>query len=854
MRMNQNTYLYSTIEKQNIILEKISHGLKLEQVLETIIFSVEELIDGVICSVFQYDHKDKSLSNGVGPNLPTEYLESINGVKIGPNAGSCGTAAFFGETVIVSDISVDPLWEGYRDLSLSLGLRACWSKPIFSSEKKLLGTFALYYHQPQKPSDHDLDILEKFTYLAGIAIERQRIEEKHQKYELMAENITDLLLIVDPFCVIKYASPSYKTILGYDPLELEGTNGFQYISPEDLEYLQKRFGKFAKTKETDIKEINLIHKNGDIIPFEVTGIPVEGEKNKVENIVMIARDIRERKKIEQALKESEERYRLLVDHSPEAILVHFGNEIVYTNQSGANMIGIDNPAKIIGEPIDRFLHPDYHPVIQERLRRLYTGEAESIEPIEIKIIKSNGEIIDVEVNSQIIKFNGQIGIQSIGRDITDRKKAESKIKFMAYHDNLTQLPNRVSFNQLLQKHFEIAKQENKNIGILFLDVDNFKDINDSIGHSSADYVLKMIAERVRNCLPSQAVLARISGDEFSILMPTINNSAEIEDIANNILDVFTYDFPLEERTIRVTVSIGMSMYPVGGNNPDELMISADLAMYIAKEKGKNTYQVFTNEIKRKFVKRRKLLEDLKYALIQNQFVIHYQPILNVDKNKINSVEALIRWNHPVLGLISPGEFIPLIEENNLIIPIGEWVLRNACQQVKQWQKQGFRGLGLRVNLSVKQFEQENFVDRVTGILHETEINPEFLELEITETILMHDSDRTIRILNQLKTLNVKIALDDFGKGFSSLSYLTHFPFDGLKIDRSFIRKMLIDEKSAAIVKVVMDLAHQLNLKVVAEGVETEEQLGFLVKNRCEEVQGFLINKPLSVQQFEDEYL
>jgi diguanylate cyclase len=367
-------------------------------------------------------------------------------------------------------------------------------------------------------------------------------------------------------------------------------------------------------------------------------------------------------------------------------------------------------------------------------------------------------------------------------------------------------------------------------------------------------VLNMVSERVCDSLPTKALIARISGDEFSILLPNVKDILEVEDIAKNILEVFKHDYFIEGRRLKITVSIGISMYPVSGQDPEELIKNADLAMYIAKERGKNTYQVFTDEIKKKFVKRRKLDEDLKYAIKDNQFDIYYQPIINVEKNTVSSVEALLRWNHPEKGLITPGEFIPLVEENGLIIPIGEWIFRNACLQVKQWHREGLSGLALKVNLSVRQFEQENFVEMIASILHDTGINPELFELEITESMLMGNTDHTLKIFNKLKALNVKIALDDFGKGFSSLSYLTQFPFDVLKIDRSFIQKMLIDDKSAAIVKTVIHLGHQLNLKVVAEGVETEDQLKFLINNQCEEVQGFLFNKPLSVQEFEVEYL
>ncbi len=600
-------------------------------------------------------------------------------------------------------------------------------------------------------------------------------------------------------------------------------------------------------KKNDSNSLLAVEKQNQILEKISQGIQLIQEPKDREL------DLCERKAIEEALKESEERYRSLVDLSPDAILVQIDGKIAYTNKSGMKIIGIDLN-DLIGEPIFKFIHPDYRPIIAERLKLLYKGEVENVAPVEIKLLKPNGDIIDIEVNSRLIKYEGKIGVQTIGRDITERKKAEAKIKFIAYHDHLTKLPNRLYFQQLLHEQFDLAKQTNEKMAILFLDIDNFKEVNDSLGHTLADQLLKQVGNRVKFSLPSAAIMARVSGDEFSILLPNIKDVIEVEDIAKNILAACNDHFSLENCWGKVTLSIGISLYPACGQDPEELIKNADLAMNIAKKKGKNTYQVFTNEIKETFERRRKLSEDLKYALSEKQFVIYYQPIINVEKNTINSVEALLRWNHPEEGLISPGEFIPLIEENGLIIPIGEWVLKNACSQVKQWHQEGLSELALKVNLSVRQFEQENFVEMIASILTDLQFQPESLELEITESLLMRNTEYTSEILNKLKALHVKISLDDFGKGFSSLSYLTEFPFDVLKIDRSFTQKMLIDNKSAAVVKTVINLAHQLNLTVVAEGVETEEQFKFLVENQCEEVQGFLFNKPLPVEEFELIYL
>lgn len=854
MKSVEHDYLLQSLIKQNEVLEKISQGEDLIHVLETIILSIEDIFSDVMCSVLFWDDKQKILKNAIGPSLPQEYLASLNnGVKIGPNEGSCGTAAFFGETVIVTDISLDRLWSKYRDLPLSFGLRSCWSKPIHSPERKLLGTFAFYYSKPHQPSMSEIDVFERFTYLAGIAMERQKVEQKREKYELMAENITELLLILDPKGYITYASPSFKTTLGYDPDELLGKYSFDYLPLNNVKFLSEEFGKIVKEKADDFKIINIMNRDGKYVPIEVTGVPVLEKSGEVKNIVMVGRDIQERKIIEKALKESEERYRLLVDSSPDAILVHDNGEIVYTNKSGATLIGIDKPSTIFGNSIYSYIDPKDHPIIINRLKQYYCGEAEMLDPVEVKVIKCNGESVNIEITSRVVIYEGRTCVQSIARNITDRKKNEEKIKFLAYHDHLTKLPNRFYFNELIQKQLDNMKQVKHKMAILCFDLDNFKQLNESLGHSMADNVLKTVSEKIRKCIPIDAVIARVSGDEFSILLPNIENIEQVEFISKTILATCNDEVSIEGRSIKTPVSIGVSVYPSHGKDREELVRKANLALDTAKQKGKNNFQLYTEEIKNKFVRKRKLAEDLKYAIENHQFFICYQPIINTMKNKVCSVEALLRWKHPFEGMISPGEFIPISEDNGTIVPIGEWVLRSACFQVKQWQQRGFYDLVLKVNLSVRQFEQENFVEMIANVLKDTSYNPQLLELEITESILMQNTEQTIEILNKLKKLGVKISLDDFGKGFSSLSYLTDFSFDVLKIDRSFIQKVLIDEKSAAIVNTVINLAHQLNLRVVAEGVETEEQFKFLVNNQCEEVQGFFFSHPLPVEDFERLY-
>lgn len=426
-------------------------------------------------------------------------------------------------------------------------------------------------------------------------------------------------------------------------------------------------------------------------------------------------------------------------------------------------------------------------------------------------------------------------------------KAEELMDFIASYDALTGLPNRHLFDQILTEQIGEAKQTGKPLAVMLLALGRFKIINDTIGHEMGDLLLQEVAARLSACLSEGDVLSRQGGDEFVLLLDG-RKREEAKKMAEQILSLLAKPFRLTEYEAYISVSIGISFYPIDGETADELIKNADAAMLHAKRLGSNNYQFYVREQNQKTQGVLQMEVDLHKALERGEFVLHYQPQVSLLSGKVTGVEALIRWNHPQKGYISPSEFIPLAEETGLIIPIGEWVLRTACRQNKAWQDAGFPLMVMSVNISARQFLQSDLVGVVKEVLEETGLAPQYLELEITESTTM-DVNRAISILHELKKLGVRIGIDDFGTGYSSLNYLKRFPIDKLKIDQSFIRDSIRDSNDATIVKTIIDLAHHLKMIVNAEGVESQDHLSFLREHLCDEVQGFLLSQPLPAQEF-----
>ncbi|MDQ0319510.1 diguanylate cyclase (GGDEF)-like protein/PAS domain S-box-containing protein [Pararhizobium capsulatum DSM 1112] len=582
------------------LLEKIAKSVSLQEFFNELLGLIESHLQGVVGSVLMLSEDGRQLLTGAAPGLDPAYSAAIHGIEIGPKVGSCGTAAWRGEPVFVADILSDPLWEDYTELVRPFGYRSCWSMPIRSYNGQVLGTFALYSPAPGVPSEEQRELISMAAHLTGIAIERQKTEER--------------------------------------------------------------------------------------------------------------------------------------------------------------------------------------------------------------------------------------------------------IHFMAHHDALTGLPNRMLFDERVALALENARRANQWVALAFLDLDNFKLINDSLGHKAGDELLRIVARRMLSCVRKSDMIVRVGGDEFIILLtdlPAENGIVvpRLEDIRREIAAPLT----IAGRSLQVSCSMGVVAFPEHGTTAEELLANADAAMYRAKELGRNNLQIFNAQMAATAHEKLRRYEELREAVAREEFVLHYQPQMNLRSGKIFAAESLLRWQHPERGIVAPGEFIPLAEETGLIVDIGDWALNAACHQNKAWQDAGLPPIVISVNVSARQFRERDWVSRVATALAESGLEARYLELELTESLIMQDVPQAVATMHALEALGIQLAIDDFGTGYSSLSALKRFPVKRLKIDRSFVMDIPFDEDDKAITSAIISLAQELGMEVIAEGVETEAQLEFLRDNGCNEIQGYFFSRPVPAE-------
>jgi diguanylate cyclase (GGDEF)-like protein/PAS domain S-box-containing protein len=630
-------------------------------------------------------------------------------------------------------------------------------------------------------------------------------------------------------------------MLGYDSVDDLLTRNMRsdvYAEPEHRDDLIRRYGH-SRDKAVS-HEVLWKRKDGSLIWVSLNAHTVHSSHG-VAYFEGFVYDVTERRIAEETLRTQS----AAITSSMDGIgILDDRLDFTYSNDALAKLFGHIEPSSIVGTNLCDLYEPPEQvrfvtsilPIVQQRGR--WRGEATGM--------RSDGSTFPQEISLTAIDGGGLVAVV---RDITERTYAEEQIKHLAYHDALTGLPNRLLFKDRVTVALSHAQRNNSRLAVLFLDLDRFKVINDSLGHNIGDQLLQEVSTRVQTCLRDSDTVARLGGDEFTILLPNLIHSDDAAPVAQKILDAIRAPFHIEERELFTSTSIGISLYPEDASDAETLIKNADTAMYQAKELGRDNYQLFNAYVNARALQRIALEHGLRRALNNEEFDVFFQPIVDLRTGVVTGMEALLRWNHPELGSIPPSTFIPLAESAGIMMPIGAWALRQACMRAREWQKAGFNNLSLAVNLSVTQLQSVDLVQAVRATLDETGLPPEQLELEITESTAMQSPEISVRVLSELKKLGIRISLDDFGTGHSSLAYLKRLPIDTVKIDQSFVRDIDADPNSSAIVTAIIAMAHSLKLKVIAEGVELEEQAIFLRRYGCDMMQGFLFTKPVPAEEF-----
>ena len=635
-------------------------------------------------------------------------------------------------------------------------------------------------------------------------------------------------------------------ITGYSEEELLTHNRPSITYPDDIpNELDSMQQLLAGDVPSSTKEIRYARKDGLPLWVNLTWSLTRTSTGEPDYFIEVIEDITERK-------EATERLRLfarIFDTINEGVAVtDASNNIMLVNPAFSTITGYSATEAIGKNP--RILHSGlmdkmFYDKMWQSIKK--TGRWQG----EITDRRKNGETYVEWLSISTMKdergeFSHHIAVVS---DISERKAAEERMVYIAQHDFLTGLPNRMMLHDRLTQAIAHAEREQRKVAVMFLDLDRFKAINDTLGHLVGDKLLQLVAGRISSVARTSDTVSRLGGDEFAIMLPYIENTDDIAMIALKLLASIAGPYVVDGNEIEVTTSIGISVFPEDGIDSESLIAHADAAMYQAKGNGRNNYQFFTREMNRRTLERILIKNKLSHALERNELFLLYQPQVDLQSGLIIGAEALVRWDNPQYGKVLPAQFIPIAEENGLIPPIGEWVLREACRQNQEWRKLGLTKITMAVNLSSVQFRQKNLGEIIKAILHESGLAPSGLELEITEGVVMQDAEAAILLLEDMKAMGLKLSVDDFGTGYSSLSYLKRFPIDKFKIDQSFVCDLTTDTDDAVIVSTIISMAHSLKLKVIAEGVETAEQLAFLKQQGCDEIQGYYFSQPVSAEEF-----
>lgn len=839
---------------QNRILQQINQGIELPKLLDELARQIETLHPGMFCSVLLLEKEGMHLKHIAAPSLPDAYNDAIDGIAIGDCAGSCGTAAFRNERIIVEDIQQHPFWESFRDLAKIADVQSCWSQPIQNNRGEVLGTFAIYHKQPAHPSDAEITLIENYASLAQLAIEHSLAEtaliesEERLRFVLEGSELGFWDWKIDTNKVER--DPVWADMLGYSHEEVKHTTQqwTDFIYLYDREKAWQSIQDVLEGRSSIHKiQYRMIHKSGSLRwILDQAKIVQRGQDGRPIRMSGTLADITERKAAEDEL-----RIAATAFESQEGIIVTDSeNVIIKVNKAFTTITGY-TAREAVNQTPQYLLRSGrqgtaFYSAMWDRIKHTGTWQGE------IWNRRKNGEVYPEWLTITVVKgLDGEIThYVAMLTDITERKAAEEQIKQLAFYDPLTQLPNRRLLLDRLKHSIDVERREGKKLALLMIDLDRFKPVNDNLGHLVGDELLQQVASRLKSRLRDLDTVARLGGDEFIILLEDIAHPEDAARVAEEIIADLNRPFQLNQYDdVRIGASIGISLYSQQGESPESLIDNADTALYQAKDCGRGGFAYFSEELTLATRQRLALETRLRLAIEQQELCVYYQPQIDIASGRIIGAEALVRWQNSSKELFLPKYFIPIAEESSLITNISAWVFRETCRQGRQWLEQGLPAVTLSVNVSPHQFRYSDINALVAKVLGETGFPAGHLALEMTEKGLMDYQHKAMDILDNLHAQGIGLAIDDFGTGYSSLASLKYFPLDVLKIDKSFIDDIPFLQGNREITATIIAIAHTLGFKVLAEGVETSEQLKFLQEQGCDRYQGYLTSRALPAEAF-----
>jgi len=699
------------------------------------------------------------------------------------------------------------------------------------------------YNVRGKPRGY-LGTIEDITARENLVRDREAL--LHQ-LQLTLDHMPIGCLLVDTEFNTTYWNTAAERIFGYTQGEVIGRRPYDIVTPKSRRNsIHEAFVQMSQGSASFDNAGKNLTKDGRTIFCSWHSSPLRDKEGQFIAAVIMCQDITSRVVAEESLKRSEETYRQIVDTAREGVwVIDAGGRTSFVNARMAEILGY-TVAEMAGTSLYDFMDDEGREEAERRFEQRREGISEQHD---FRFKRQDGDDVWTIVSaSPMYNADGTFaGALAMVTDISERKQQENMVWWQAYHDSLTLLPNRALFEDRLGQLLVMSKRQNSRVGVLFLDLDRFKHINDTLGHGAGDRLLKVVADRLTSCLRAEDTIARMGGDEFTILLPGIDHPEDAAKVAQKLLDALAMPVTIDDQELFVGGSIGISLFPEDGQDPQALLKHADVAMYRAKEQGGNGYYLFTQAMNKSALEHLIMENSLRKAIARNEFHLVYQPQIDLDTGEVTAVEALCRWRHPDLGVVQPAQFIPLAEETGIILQIGEWVLNEACRQTAEWVESG-NPLRVSVNISARQFAHPGLTEMVASILERHSLDPKWLDLELTESAIMKVPETSVELLRELRSLGVRLSLDDFGTGYSSLSYLRQFPFDTLKIDRAFVAGLVEDPVDAALVRAMVDLAQALKLEVVCEGVETDEQCRALQDLGCSIMQGYLFSAPITADR------